>query len=117
MAVKNTWLDGETVRATDLNALASEANSGVKRIVTTISTTTTLVAQENTDYVILVSGGSVTLPTAVGNTSRITIKNVSSSSRLVDGSGTQTIDDSQTISLPPDHSIDLVSNGSNWVVI
>jgi len=117
MAVKNTWMNGETVRAVDMNALATEANSGIKRIVTTFTNSGTVGSKANTDYVALISSGNVTLPTAVGNTSRITLKNISSVNRFALGTGGQTIDGSVTVALTPNTSIDVVSDGSNWVVI
>lgn len=118
MTVKNTWLNGETVRADDLNAIATEANSGTKRVITVITGSVTIGSEKNTDYVILVdTGGAPTLPTAVGNTSRITIKNVSSTNKTVLTSSSQGIDDSVGITLRPNASVDLVSDGSGWVVI
>ena len=74
----------------------------------------------NTDYIYLVSGSfTVTLPTAVGNTSRYDIKNIrSGSTATIATTSTQTIDGSLTATLPVQYtSLTLVSDNANWSII
>jgi hypothetical protein len=85
--------------------------------VTTITSTTGLV-------VILAdaTAGSVVvnLPTAVGNTARISVKKTDSSANTVvpTASGAETIDGASTASISKQYeSIDLVSNNINWYII
>lgn len=95
------------------------AGSGIVRSVSTISTPTTAGSSAATDYVYFVSGTTtITLPTAVGNTNRYTVKNVGSNTVTIATTSAQTIDGSSTASLPvANTSLDLVSDGSNWQVI
>ena len=74
----------------------------------------------STDYIYLVSGSfTVTLPTAVGNTSRYDIKNIrSGSTATIATTSTQTIDGSLTATLPVQYtSLTLVSDNVNWHLI
>lgn len=98
---------------------ASGGGSGITRSVNVVSTPTNAGATASTDYVYFVSGTTtITLPTAVGNTNRYTIKNSGSNTVTVDTTSAQTIDGSATASLPvPNTSIDLISNNSNWHVV
>lgn len=92
----------------------------IQRSVNVVSTTTAAGSATGTDYVYLVSGTTtVTLPTAVGNTNRYTIKNsgigvvsiATTSSQTIDGSASPITINVQYV------SIDLISNGSNWEII
>jgi hypothetical protein len=62
---------------------------------------------------------TINLPTAVGNSSKITIKKlVGVNTVTVDASGTQTIDDGLTATLINQYeTITLVSNSANWFII
>lgn len=93
--------------------------SFIERVITTISANTVASAASNTDYVYLTSGvTTVTLPTAVGNTNRYTIKNVGVNTVTVNTTLGQTIDGSSTITLAVTNtSLDFISNGTNWNVI
>jgi hypothetical protein len=93
--------------------------SFIERIITSISANTNAASAAYTDYVYLTSGvTTVTLPTAVGNTNRYTIKNVGVNTVTINTSLGQTIDGSASVSLAVSNtSLDLVSNGSNWNVI
>lgn len=101
---------------TTLNA--TSGSGGISRTITSISTPTNAGSTASVDYVYLVSGTTtLTLPTAVGNTNRYTVKNVSGTTTIATTSA-QTIDGSSTASLPVQYtSLDLVSDGSNWLVI
>ena len=75
------------------------------------------------DRIILANSNSnnitINLPTAVGNTSRITIKKIAIANTVtVDASGTELIDDGLTAIINNQYeSITLVSNNSNWYLI
>lgn len=66
------------------------------------------------------SAGSfvITLPTAVGNTSVITIKKTNSANTVtIDGAGAQTIDGGATAVITYQYaSVTLVSDGANWYI-
>ena len=97
---------------------ASAGGSGITRSVNVISTATTAGSTASTDYVYLVSGTTtLTMPTAASNTNRYTVKNVGSDTVTVDFDGTETGDGSSTLSLLPNVSVDLISDGSNFFLI
>lgn len=87
-------------------------------------TTTTSVTETNGEVVVLADATSgnltVNLPTAVGNTAKITIKKIDSSANtvIIDGSTTETIDGSLTKTIEFQYtSVSLIGNGSNWFII
>lgn len=93
-------------------------SGGITRSVNNISTNTTAGAAANTDYVyICTSTFTLTLPTAVGNTNRYTVKNAGAGSITVDTTSSQTIDGGLTAVISTPNSIDLISDGANWNVI
>jgi len=74
----------------------------------------------NTDYIYLVNGShTVTLPTAVGNTSRYDIKNIGTGIATIATTSAQTIDTTDApITLPVRYTaLTIVSNGTNWNII
>lgn len=89
------------------------------RSVNSVSTNGTNGSAASTDYVYLCSSTITrTMPTAVGNTNRYTIKNVGAGVITVATTGGQTIDGAATATLSTTYeSIDLVSDGSNWNII
>jgi hypothetical protein len=95
------------------------SSSFIDRVITVISANTIAAAAAFTDYVYLASGvTTVTLPTAIGNTNRYTIKNVGVNTVSVDTVLGQTIDGSSTASIPVTNtSLDFISDGTNWKVI
>ena len=95
------------------------SGSGITRSINSISTPTTAGADASTDYVYLLSSGTtLTLPTAVGNTNKYTVKNVDSSAATVATTGGQTIDGVATASLVTQYSsIDIISDGNNWYIV
>lgn len=96
----------------------ASSGSGITRTVATVTATVTLGATALTDYVTFIgASGVVTLPTAVGNTNRYTLKNIDSSNKTVSTTSAQTIDGSTTITLTPNTSVDVVSDNANWRVI
>jgi hypothetical protein len=95
--------------------LATKINS---RIIINTSGSATMGAAALTDYVYLVTGAhTMTLPTAVGNTNRYTVNNSHTANITVNTTSSQTINGSLTISLIPDQSVDIISNGTNWRLI
>lgn len=89
------------------------------RSVSVISTNTSLGASALTDYVYFCSAAlTATLPTAVGNTSRYTIKRTGTGAVTIGTTASQSIDGAPTFSLGVQYqSVDLVSDGANWSVI
>jgi hypothetical protein len=112
---------GITVDDTDpanpiISATPGGGGSGITRSVFSISTPATAGATALTDYVYFVTNTTLTLPTAVGNTNRYTVKCVSGTC-VVDGAGTETIDGTATITFNAQSSVDLMSDGTNFNVI
>ena len=78
----------------------SGGSSGITRSISTVSTNTSAGSTALTDYVYFVSGTTtLTLPTAVGNTNRYTVKNVGSGNVTIATTGGQTIDGGSTATL------------------
>jgi len=103
-----------TAEQTKLSGVAVNANVAVMRSLQSISSNTTAGNAALTDYIYLVSGTTtLTLPTAVGNTNRYTVKNVGVNAVTITG----TIDDSASITIQSNVSVDLISDGTNWRVI
>jgi hypothetical protein len=74
----------------------------------------------NTDYIYLVNGShTVTLPDAIGNTSRYDIKNIGTGIATIATTSAQTIDTTTaSITIPVRYtSLTIVSNGTNWNII
>ena len=94
----------------------SGGGNGITRTVLAISASQTLSSTASVDFVYFVSGiTTVTMPTAVGNTNRYTIKNAGTNTVTIDTTSSQTIDGGLTAVLPvANTSLDLVSDGSNW---
>jgi hypothetical protein len=99
--------------------LSGGGGGGIIRSVNNISTNTTAGAAAAVDYVyICTSTFTLTLPTAVGNTNVYTIKNIGSGTITVNTTSSQTIDGGLTAVLSYQYlSIDVVSNGTNWVIV
>jgi hypothetical protein len=98
---------------------AGGGGGGITRSVNNISTTTTAGATALTDYVYFISGTTtLTLPTAVGNTNRYTLKNTGTNTVTINTTSSQTIDGSTTITLAVRYTaLDVVSDGTNWNII
>lgn len=94
------------------------AGSGITRTITTTSGNVTAGSTASVDYVYLVAGAhTMTLPTAVSNTNRYTIKNNHSAAITVDTTSSQTIDGTTSIQIAPEDAVDIISNNTNWCVI
>ncbi len=98
---------------------APSGGSGITRSINSVSGTTSAGAAASTDYVYnCTSTFTLTLPTAVGNTNRYTIKNSGTGTITVNTTSSQTIDGSLTAVMSTQYSsIDVISNGTNWLLI
>lgn len=106
-----------TSNGTTWVSAAPTGGGGTSRSVTVVSGPVTLGATASVDYVAaLGSGAVVTLPSAVGNTCRYTIKNTTTSSVSVSTTSSQTVDGGPLV-LGAWESVDLVSDGTNWMVV
>jgi len=85
----------------------------------TISTNTALPSASNTFYVYICTAAlTVTLPTAVGSTSRYTLKNLSNGNVSIATTSSQQIDGAAAPkTLAKNLSSTLTSTGSNWITI
>ena len=102
------------------SAVTARGNIGAfGRSILSISSATTAGLNLYTDYVYFVTGTTtITLPTAVSNTNKYTIKNIDSSLyTTVATTSSQTIDGSSTVTIKPYTSLDFISNGTNWYII
>jgi len=94
-------------------------SGGITRTIVSTASPLTAGSAAFTDYVYLVSGTTtITLPTAVGNTNRYTIKRVGTDPVTIATTSSQTIDGSLTALINVQYqSLDLVSDNANWNVI
>ena len=80
--------------------------------------TSAYTAFANIDQVILIGpGGSVVMPTGVGNVNRYSVKNVDATDKTISTTGGQTINGGPTFTVSPDTMAEVVSDGTNWFVI
>jgi hypothetical protein len=94
--------------------------NALSRYIASISTNTTAGSTANTDFVYVCTAGlTLTLPTAVSNTNRYSVKNTSSSVVKVFTTSSQAIDGiTSGYNLTRQYqAIDVISDGSNWFVI
>lgn len=111
---------GKVWTATDtVGNAAWSLNSAIARSINVISTSGNAGSAANTDYVYLVSSTTtLTLPTAIGNVNRYTVKNVGVNIVTIATSLSQTIDGSTSAVLSVQYiALDIVSDGSNWNVM
>jgi len=93
------------------------SNSAITRSINSVTGTTSAGAEARTDYVYILTGNyALTLPTAVGNTNRYTIKNRNSASVSLVFSGAENADGAG-VTLGPNETVELVSDGVNWVIL
>lgn len=79
----------------------------------------TAAAVAGTDYVHPCTGTiTATLPTAVGNTSRYTIKNAGVGVISVASTSAQTFDGTASpIAIPSGNALEFISDGTNWIIL
>lgn len=102
-------------------AWSSLSSPGITRQIISISSNTTLASASLTDYVYNVTGNTTaTLPTAIGNTNRYTVKNQGSGNVTINTLvGGQTIDgvSSVTLTASLSGSYDFESDNANWNIV
>lgn len=87
-------------------------------LATTVSDAAALASSPRFHYVYLLAAGAApTLPTAVANSSRYTLKNIHSADVTIGTASSQTIEGEVGFVLSPGASVDLVSDGANWRII
>lgn len=92
--------------------------SGISRTVISTSGSATMGSTAATDYVYFVTGAhTMSLPAAAGNTNRYTVKNNHSANITIDTAGAENIEGAASISIAPEESVDIISNGTNWFII
>lgn len=97
-------------------ALTSDIGSGgIVRSIVTTSGSLTLGATASTDYVYYVAGAH-TLSMPSPNTNRYTVKNLHSAAITIDTAGAENIEGASSISLEPNDSVDIMSDGTNWYI-
>lgn len=116
----NQVLVADSTQATGLK-WATNSGAGITRTVTNISTNTTASSTAATDYVYNVNGNvTLTMPTAVGNTNRYTIRNAGIGIVNIVFNGNELCNGQNIISITPasttinNTSLDLISDGTNW---
>jgi len=116
-----TPASGKILTCTDSLGTASWTTSTIiTRSVNNITGTTGAGSTAYTDYVYNVTSGTFTLtmPTAASNTNRYTIKQSGTGVLTIATTSSQTIDGSTTYTLNRQYqAIDLISDGSNWIVV
>lgn len=75
-------------------------------------------ARRGIDQVIFIGpGGSVTLPNALNNVNRYTVRNDDASDKTVSAPAGQTIDGAPSVTLAAGITVDILSNNANWFVM
>lgn len=119
LTIEGVTYPAGTPISTILWALASAGPTGYLRSVFNVSSDTIVGNNPFTDYYYFVSGDTtITLPTAIMNTGRYSFKNVGLGiitinpipGQLIDGSDAQEI-------YFTNNSIDIMSDGTNWMII
>lgn len=118
VTITDTLASGDTLYFdVELNPVSN--TTVFSRSVNSISTTQTAGSAALTDYVYLCTGTmTLTLPTAVGNTNRYTVKRVGSGTITVATTSSQTIDGSTTAALTVQYqTLEFISDNANWNII
>lgn len=93
-------------------------SSGITRTVTVSSGSFTAGSSAATDYIYFIAGAhTASLPAAAGNTNRYTFKNNHSANITIDTVGVETIEGVASISIAPEESVDIMSDGTNYFVV
>ena len=93
------------------------SSSATPWTISTITTGTVLSSAPNAYFVFISTGGSVTMPSAIGNVSQYVLKNITSSSTNVTASSSQTIEGQSFLTLAAGSSATIISDGSNWRIV
>lgn len=112
---------GQVLTATSSTAATWQTPSGggITRNINVISSTTAAASTSLTDYVYLCTSTiTLTMPSAVGNKNRYTVKNNGLGVITINTTSSQLIDGSLTFVINSQYnSIDLISDGTNWNII
>ncbi|WKG04781.1 glycosyl hydrolase family 28-related protein [Mycolicibacterium sp. HK-90] len=94
----------------------TSGNRVTHRVVTTLTGDGELEASAGAEYVHFLAAGAsvVTLPTAVGNTCRYTVKNISGADAILVAQQGQAIDGEPQLMLADRVAVDVISDGANW---
>jgi len=95
-------------------------NLEIENRITTLLTTQNVTAGSaiGTDYIFLCTGNcTITLPTAVSNFNKYTVKNAGVAIVTIVFTAGQNADDSTTISLNPGEAREFISNNTNWLIL
>lgn len=116
-----TYSNNDSTKFTDITITSSGGSSGggISRSINNISTSQAAGFSSATDYVYLCTGTlTLTMPDAsAANTNLYTIKNVGTGVVTIATTSAQTIDNQAGIQIGVQYtSVDLESNGSNWVI-
>ena len=107
-----------TIGSTRYQLDQQSGGSGITRTVVSTSGSITLGSAASTDYMYFVTGAhTMSMPAAAGNTNRYTVKNNHSANITIDTAGAETIEGAASISIAPESSVDIISNGTNWYII
>ena len=92
--------------------------SGITRTVVVTSWSATMWSAASTDYVYFVAWAhTMSLPAASGNTNRYVVKNNHTANITIDTVGAELIEWAASISIAPEDSVDIMSNGTNRFII
>lgn len=113
---------GTNVTITTLSDGTKQINAtgggGMLRSIFSVAIDTTAGAVASTDYVYFVSGTTtLTMPTAVGNTNRYTVKNTGNAVVTIATTGGETVDGSATYTLNVPYAVDLISDNTQWFIV
>ena len=117
-----TFLAGSNITLTSgvpgITIAATSGGGGISRSISNISTDTSAGSAASTDYVYICTAGlTLTLPTAVSNTNRYSVKNNTASVVRIYTTSSQTIDGITFFNLNRQYqAIDLISDNSNWSI-
>lgn len=107
-----------TLVGSTLNVPNYSAGSGINRSINVVGANTTAGSTANTDYVYIVTASAIiTLPTAVSNTNRYTIKNASVVNISVAFTASQNADGSTSVVLTPNTALDFISDNTNYKIV
>lgn len=118
--------DATTVVETDAGPVPSIAKLQADLVNETVGYTVSFINSSytetatNGEKVVIVNGAgvTVTLPSAVGNTAKLTYKHISSGTMTLLASGSETIDGGASASSSVQYTaITIISDGFNWQVI
>jgi hypothetical protein len=94
------------------------SSGGIVRSVVVTSGSATVGSAAGTDYVYMIAGAhTMSLPAASGNTNLYIFKNNHSANVTIDTVGAETIDGTASISIAPEESVQVISNGTNYFIV